>query len=123
VIGLLAIAVVDRSTRLTDSGINVLSQGLVAIRYGQLEQEAEILSGSVVGFVLLAVAALLNTMVYPGWTRTLLFAGALCGAIAVSAWTMSRTKHAASAGLATLVAARGASVAQDAVRDTLGGAG
>ena len=78
----------------------------MAVRYGQLEQEAEILSGSVVGFFLLAAAALLNTTVYPGWTRTLLFMGVLCGAIAGMAWKMSRMKHAASMGLATLVAAR-----------------
>ena len=58
VIGLLAIALVDRGTRPTNSGISALSQRAVAMRYGQLEQEAEILSGSVVGFALLGVAAL-----------------------------------------------------------------
>ena len=62
VIGLLAIAFVDGGTRLTSSGISALSNGAVAARYGQLEQEAEILSGSVVGFFLLGVAALLNML-------------------------------------------------------------
>ena len=80
VIGLLAIALVDRGPRLTHSRRRALSQVQVQRRYGQLEQEAEILSGSVVGFVLLGVAALLNTMAFPGWTRTLVFTGALFGA-------------------------------------------
>jgi len=93
VIGLLAIALVDRGNRLPASHISALSEAPVAARYGQLEQEAEILSGSVVGFVLLAVAALLNVVVFPGWARTLVFASALAGAIAVSAWRMSRSKR------------------------------
>ena len=99
VIGLLAIALVDRGTRLTRAGIGALSQAAIAARYGQLEQEAEILSGSVVSFVLLGFAALVNTMAFPGWNRTLMFTGALCGVIAGGAWRMSRMKHAAAAGL------------------------
>ena len=123
VIGLLAIALVDRGPRLTHSGIRALSQGGVAARYGQLEQEAEILSGSVVGFVLLGVAALLNTMAFPGWTRTLVFTGALCGVIAGGAWKMSRMKHAAAAALATVATGTASNVAQDAaVRSTHEGA-
>jgi hypothetical protein len=122
VIGLLAIALVDKGTRLTNSGINALSQSAVAVRYGQLEQEAEILSGSVVGFVLLGVAALLNTRVLPGWTRTLVFTSALCGAIAVSAWKMSRRKHDAAAALTTVVTGTAADVTQDAVRGAPEGA-
>jgi hypothetical protein len=102
VIGLLAIALVDRATRLTHSGISALTNTVVAARYAQLEQEAEILSGSVVGFVLLGVASLLNTMVFPGWNRTLVFTCILCGLIAGSAWRMSRAKHAAAAGLVAL---------------------
>jgi hypothetical protein len=104
VIGLLAIALVDGVTRLTSSDISALSNGAVAARYGQLEQEAEILSGSVVGFLLLGVAALLNILMFPGWTRTLLFAAALCGVIAAGAFKMSRTKHAAASALAALAA-------------------
>jgi hypothetical protein len=114
VIGLLAIALVDRESRTTNSRVSSLSQGAVAVRYGQLEQEAEILSGSVVGFVLLGVAALLNTMVFPGWTRTLVFTGALCGAIAASAWKMGRLKHDAAAALTTVVPATAASVVAQA---------
>jgi hypothetical protein len=71
----------------------------VAARYGQLEQEAEILSGSVVAFVLLSVAALLNAVVFSGWARTLVFASASAGAIAVSAWRMSRSKRETAAAL------------------------
>jgi hypothetical protein len=99
VIGLLAIALVDKSPPLTSSVIKALEPSAVAARYGQLVQEAEILSGSVVAFVLLGAAALLNTIAFPGWTRTLVFTGALCGAIAGSAWKMSRMKHAAAAVL------------------------
>src|SRR5687768_3670707 len=84
VIGLLAIAVVDRSTPLTSTGIAALGSGAVAARYGQLVQEAEILSGSVVGFVLLGGAALFNIMAFPGWTRTMVFTGALCTGIAAT---------------------------------------
>jgi hypothetical protein len=120
VIGLLAIAFVDGGTRLTSSGISALSNGAVAARYGQLEQEAEILSGSVVGFFLLGVAALLNMLVFPGWARTLLFTAALCGVIAGGAWKMSRTKHSAAAALAALAASTGAAPA--VVRDTQGAA-
>lgn len=118
VIGLLAITSVDRGTRLTNSGISALSQGAVAARFGQLEQEAEILSGSVVGFVLLGVAALSNTLAFPGWTRTLVLTGALCGAIAGSAWKMSRMKHAAAAALATVATGTAVNVVKDAVRGT-----
>ena len=64
VIGLLAIALVDRGNRLPASHISVLSEPPVAARYGQLEQEAEILSGSVVGFVLLGIVALLNAVAF-----------------------------------------------------------
>ena len=99
VIGLLAIALVDRGNRLPASHISVLSEPPVAARYGQLEQEAEILSGSVVGFVLLGIAALLNAVAFPGWSRTLVFASALAGAIAVSAWRMSRSKREKAAAL------------------------
>jgi hypothetical protein len=110
VIGLLAIALVDRGNRLPASHISALSESPVAARYGQLEQEAEILSGSVVGFVLLSVAALLNTVVFPGWTRTLVFAAATAGAIAVSAWKMSRSKREKAAALVAAAAeARSAS--------------
>jgi len=105
VVGLLAIALVDRGTPLTPAGIKVIGSGVVAARYGQLVQEAETLSGSVIAFVLLGAAALLNTMVFPGWTRTLGFTGALCGGIAVSAWKMSRIKHAAAAALTTVAGA------------------
>ena len=105
VIGLLAIALVDRGTPVSDSVIDVLSQGSVAQRYAQLEQEAQILSGSVVGFALLGIAAFVNTMAFPGWTRTLVFTGLLCTVIAATAWTMGRRKHAAAAVL-TVVATR-----------------
>ena len=114
VIGLLAIALVDRGNRLPASHISALSEAPVAARYGQLEQEAEILSGSVVGFVLLSVAALLNTMVFPGWTRTLVFASASAAAIAVSAWRMSRTKREKAAAL--IAAATDAQLAPRDVR-------
>ncbi len=116
VIGLLAMALVDRGTRLTQSDISALSNGAVAARYGQLEQEAEILSGSVVGFILLGVAALLNIRVFPGWTSTLLFTAALCGVIAGGAWKMSRMKHAAASALAAL--ATGTETVADTKRDT-----
>jgi hypothetical protein len=99
VIGLLAIALVDRGTPLTSTGVCALRSGAIAARYGQLVQEAEILSGSVIAFALLGAAALLNTMALPGWTRTLVFTGVLCLAIAGSAWKMSRMKHAAAAAL------------------------
>jgi hypothetical protein len=42
VIGLLAIALVDRGNQLSASHLNALSAAPVAARYGQLEQEAEI---------------------------------------------------------------------------------
>ena len=56
VVGVLAIAVVEG---VTSAGIVELDalQGLAAQRFSQLEQEAEILSGSVIGFLLLAAAA------------------------------------------------------------------
>lgn len=107
VIGLLAISLVDRPNRLTGRGIDALSHDAVALRYGQLEQEAEILSGSVVGFVLLGIAAVLNTMVFPGWSRTLAFTGVMCGLISVAAWKMSRHKHAAAAALVSVTTATG----------------
>ena len=75
----------------------------MAARYGQLEQEAEILSGSVVGFALLSVAALLNTIVFPGWARTLVFASVSAGTIAVGAWRMSRSKREKAAALVAAV--------------------
>ena len=99
VVGLLAIALVDRGNQLTASALNALIEGPIALRYGQLEQEAEILSGSVVGFLLLSIAALANTLAFPGWTRTLVFAATLSGGIACSAWIMSRSKHRAAATL------------------------
>ena len=97
VLGLLAIALVDRGSQ--TASLSQLVEGPVAMRYGQLEQEAEILSGSVVGFLLLSIAAAVNTLAFAGWTRTLAFAAFLSGAIAYSAWIMSRRKHRAAATL------------------------
>ena len=99
VVGLLAIALIDPAKRSTISEMNTLREGPLAARYVQLEQEGEILSGSVIAFLLLGCASLLNLMVFPGWTRTLLFSAVLCGLIALSAWKMSRTKHNAASGL------------------------
>ena len=117
VIGLLAIALVDGGTRITASDISVLSDGPVAARYGQLEQEAEILSGSVVGFLLFSVAALLNLALFPGWARTLSFSAGLSGTIALSAWRMSRSKHRAAAALVTATEVARPAVAKDPTRD------
>lgn len=99
VVGLLAIALVDRDSKSAGPALSALIEGPIAMRYGQLQQEAEILSGSVVGFLLLSIAALANTTAFPGWTRTLVFAAALSGAIACSAWVMSRSKHRAASAL------------------------
>ena len=63
VLGLLAIALVDRGSQ--TASLSQLVEGPVAMRYGQLEQEAEILSGSVVGFLLLSIAAAVNTLAFP----------------------------------------------------------
>ena len=83
--GRLAIAVVEG---VTSAGIVELDalQGLAAQRFSQLEQEAEILSGSVIGFLLLAAAAFLNVWAYPGWARTLMICGAASLVTAVGAW-------------------------------------
>jgi hypothetical protein len=97
VVGLLAIALVDHGGQ--TASLHQLIEGPAAMRYGQLEQEAEILSGSVVGFLLLSIAAAVNTLAFPGWTRTLAFAALLSGAIGYSAWIMSRRKHRAAAAL------------------------
>jgi hypothetical protein len=116
VVGLLAIALVDRRNQLTALPVNVLFEGPIAMRYGQLEQEAEILSGSVVGFLLLGIAALVNTMTFPGWTRTLVFAATLSAFIACSAWMMSRSKHRAAATLLGGCAAARAAASEPSAR-------
>jgi hypothetical protein len=99
VVGVLAIAVVES---VTGPGIVELDtlQGLAAQRFSQLEQEAEILSGSVIGFLLLAAAAFLNVWAYPGWARTLIICGAASVVTALGAWRVSRVKHQTAAGLA-----------------------
>jgi hypothetical protein len=99
VVGLLAIALVEGTPRSPGLAAGALGIGAVAARYGQLEQEAEILSGSVVGFTLLGIAAFVNILVHSGWARTLSFSGALCLVVAASAWRMSRMKHAAAIAL------------------------
>src|SRR5262245_3111571 len=53
VIGLLAIASVEGYSSLAGSDLQGLRDAAIASSYGKLEQEAEILSGSVVGFALL----------------------------------------------------------------------
>jgi hypothetical protein len=120
VVGLLAIAIIDRGNQLTVSTLEGLIEGPIAMRYGQLEQEAEILSGSVVGFLLLSIAALANTMAFPGWTRTLILSAMLSGLIAGSAWVMSRSKHHAAAALlraSTAARATGSKVLNGTVPD------
>jgi hypothetical protein len=99
VVGVLAIAVVEG---VTSAGIVELDalQGLAAQRFSQLEQEAEILSGSVIGFLLLAAAAFLNVWAYPGWARTLMICGAAASVTAVGAWKVSRAKHQSATTLA-----------------------
>ena len=99
VVGVLAIAVVEG---VTSAGIVELDalQGLAAQRFSQLEQEAEILGGSVIGFLLLATAACLNVWAYPGWARTLIICAAACFVTALGAWRISRVKHQAAAMLA-----------------------
>jgi hypothetical protein len=109
VIGLLAIASVDRERGLTASAVRALSATPLAARYAQVEQEAEILSGSVVGFVMLGVAALVNALMFPGWARTLMFASVVSGTIAAGAWRTSRSKRDKAAALvATAEAAQSA---------------
>ena len=100
VVGVLAIAVVEG---VTSEGIVELEalQGLAAQRFSQLEQEAEILSGSVIGFLLLAAAAFLNIWAYPGWARTLMICSAASAVTAVAAWRISRVKHQVAARLAS----------------------
>jgi len=99
VVGVLAIAVVEGVTSAGDVELDAL-QGLAAQRFSQLEQEAEILSGSVIGFLLLAGAALLNVWAYPGWARTLVICGVSSLVTAVGAWRVSRAKHQSAARLA-----------------------
>jgi mannose/fructose/N-acetylgalactosamine-specific phosphotransferase system component IID len=99
VVGLLAIALVEGVTRGGAVELEAL-QGLAAQRFTQLEQEAEILSGSVIGFLLLAAAAFLNVWAFPGWARTLSICGAAFVVTAVAAWRVSREKHQAAAILA-----------------------
>jgi len=105
VVGLLAIALVERFTVPGSSELDAL-QGLAAQRFSQLEQEAEVLSGSVIGFFLLATAAFLNVWAFPGWTRTLMIGGVVFLAMAVGAWRISRDKHQAAANLATRTGSR-----------------
>ena len=99
VVGVLAIAVVEG---ITSRGVVALGalQGIAAERFSQLEQEAEILSGSVIGFLLLAAAAFLNAWAYPGWSRTLTICGAAFVVTAFGAWRVSRWKHQLAAGVA-----------------------
>ena len=92
VVGLLAIAIVESVTARSTVELAAL-QGLAAQRFSQLKQEAEILSGSVVGFLLLAAAGALNVRAYPGWTRTLLACSVISIAIAACAFVVSRRKH------------------------------
>lgn len=99
VVGLLAIAFVESATGAGTPELEAV-QGLAAQRFLQLEQEAEILSGSVVGFLLLAAAAFLNIWTYPGWTRTLVAGGAAFLLTAAGAWRISRHKHRSAAMLA-----------------------
>jgi hypothetical protein len=98
-VGVLAIAVVEGVTSVGIVDLDAL-QGLTAQRFSQLEQEAEILSGSVIGFLLLAAAAFLNAWAYPGWARTLMICGAVSFVTAAGAWRVSRVKHLAAARLA-----------------------
>src|SRR6185295_14177647 len=99
VVGVLAIAIVEGVTSADIVELDAL-QGLAAQRFSQLEQEAEILSGSVIGFLLLAAAAVLNVWIYPGWARTLMICGAACFITAIGAWRVSRAKHLSAASLA-----------------------
>jgi hypothetical protein len=105
VVGVLAIAVVEGFTSPGIAELDTL-QGLAAQRFSQLEQEAEILSGSVIGFLLLAGAAFLNVGAYPGWARTLMICGAAFLVTAVAAWKISRVKHQAAAMLARSTGSR-----------------
>ena len=98
VVGVLAIAVVEAVTSADVVELDAL-QGLAAQRFLQLEQEAEILSGSVIGFLLLAAAAFLNVWAYPGWARTLIIFGAACFVTSVGAWRVSQVKHQSAARL------------------------
>lgn len=99
VVGLLAIASVEACTPATDLDIQGLRDPAIASRYSKLEQEAEILSGSVVGFALLGLAALANIRSFSGWTRTLLFTAALCLTLSLLAWKMTRVKRTLAAQL------------------------
>ncbi len=99
VVGVLAIAVVESVTGADIVELDTL-QGLSARRFSQLEQEAEILSGSVIAFLLVAAAAFLNVWAYPGWARTLMICGGGSVVTALGAWRVSRVKHQAAARLA-----------------------
>jgi hypothetical protein len=105
VVGLLAIAVVDRVTNTGDVDLGAL-QGLSAQRFSLLTQEAEILSGSVISFVLLGAAGFLNILAYPGWTRTLLGCGTICLGVARFAFVVSRAKHQSAQALARATGGR-----------------
>jgi hypothetical protein len=114
VVGVLAIAVVEGVTSVGIVDLDAL-QGLTAQRVSQLEQEAEILSGSVIGFLLLAAAAFLNAWAYPGWARTLMICGAASFVTAAGAWRVSRVKHLAAARLAKRTSSRPRRGVEDAL--------
>src|SRR6185312_13610498 len=100
VIGLLAIATVSVAVGFEPGVASDLDTASTA-RYLQLAQEAEILSGSVIAFVLLALAAFLQIHPWPGWTRTLLFTGCLCMAIALGCFRLAQLKDTHARHLAT----------------------
>ena len=85
-----------------DDGHIAISEpsGFVAARYQQLRQDAEILAGSALALVLLAVGASLHAWRIEGWRRFLLSVAVCATVVAVSSIALSIRRHLSAARLA-----------------------
>ena len=85
-----------------DDGNIAISEpsGFVAARYQQLRQDAEILAGSALALVLLAVGASLHAWRIEGWRRFLLSVAVCATVVAVGSVALAVRRHRSAARLA-----------------------
>ena len=73
----------------------------MAAKYQQLRQDAEILAGSALALVLLAVGASLHAWRIEGWRRFLLSVAVCAAVVAVGSVALAIRRHQSAAGLAS----------------------
>jgi len=95
----------DRSDRIIDLVRLAGAADVISTRYQQLRQEQELLSGSALALLLLAVGALVERVNVPGWNRSIGMISLLTVVVAIASFALGASKGRMAHRLATMLPA------------------